>query len=527
MNKMLRIAVCAGHILLTPVAIAAIPQTINYQGYLTSNLGVPVNIGTPMTFRLYDVAVGGTALWSENWGPVSVNSGNFNVALGSITPLNLNFDVPYWLGVEIGSNGEMPRLPLSSVPYAAVAAGLDSTAEVPGSQITGTISMAIIGGSQITGSISGASIGGSQITDAITSATIGGSQITGNIVAANDIVGGGSIFLSNSTASVGNIVKGGTRFIHNFGSQSTFVGEAAGNFTQTGGDNTANGAFSMQGISTGFNNTATGASALRATTSGFQNSAFGVAALLSNVGGNNNSAMGSDALRVNTSGGGNTAGGRAALISNTGGSNNTAFGFNALYASTGSSNIAIGADAGGAITSGTKNIHIGNVGTAGDSNTIRLGITGDQTATYIAAIAGNVITGLGVMIDASGRLGVTTSSRTFKDAVTDMGGASDILMRLRPVTFHYKAGNAADPRLRQFGLIAEEVAEVAPDLVAYSAEGKIESVYYQHLSPMLLNEFQKQQRTIRAQTAELTRQGERVEILERELQAIRAMLGSR
>jgi hypothetical protein len=87
-----------------------------------------------------------------------------------------------------------------------------------------------------------------------------------------------------------------------------------------------------------------------------------------------------------------------------------------------------------------------------------------------------------------------------------MGGASHALMKLRPVTFHYKSDTNPEGRTLQYGLVAEEVAKVAPGLVARSADGRIETVYYQFLAPMLLNEVQKQQRTIEAQAAELTKQ---------------------
>ena len=355
MNKLLRIVVCAGLLLLTPPVFGGIPPTINYQGYLTSGLGVPVNVGVPMVFRLYSAPTGATLLWTESRASVTVTNGNFNVALGSVTPLDLNFDVPYWLTVEIGTDGEMsPRQALSSVPYAVIASELDSGAQVAGSQIVGTISMANIAGSQITGAIGTATIGGSQVTGAITTATIGGSQITGNIAAAGDIVAAGNLFLPNSTASVGRIRFGSSPFIHNYGTVNTFVGEDAGNFTQTGSGNASLGAQSMQGATTGFNNTAAGIQALRANTSGFQNSAFGSLTLLSNVDGSNNTALGSDALKSNVSGGGNTAAGRAALFSNVAGSNNAAFGFNALYNAIGSGNVAIGVNAGSLVTSGSN-----------------------------------------------------------------------------------------------------------------------------------------------------------------------------
>ncbi len=523
MIKALRAAILSGLVVLSmhaPPGAATIPDTINYQGYLTSSLGVPVNIGVPMTFRIYNAAVGGSPLWSETHGPIPVVNGNFNVSLGSVTPINLNFDVPYWITLEVGTDGEMlPRQAMSTIPYAAVAAGLDSGAQVQGSQISGAISTATIAGSQVTGVINATTAA----TATALSGTITGAQITGDIVAA------GNLKLVNSTPTAGNIMKGTVPFIHNFGTLSTYVGEAAGNFTLTGSDNTAIGATTMQAVTTGFGNTAAGSRALKGLTTGFQNSAFGTSSLIANTGGNNNTALGQGAMLANTGGSGNLAVGLFALQHNVTGNNNTAVGIYALDGNTsGSDNIALGANAGSLVTAGSKNIHIGNVGSAADSGVIRIGITGDQNAIYLAAVRSVTVTSpLQVVIGSDGQLGTIPSTRTRKEAIVDMGDASDTLMRLRPVTFQYTDLNTTGDHPRQYGLIAEEVAEVAPDLVAHSADGKIESVFYQHLSPMLLNEYQKQQRTIRAQAADLAAQRARMEALERDLAEIRALLRAR
>ena len=508
MDRMLRTALLSCLVVLllqSTTSRAAIPNTINYQGYLTSSLGVPVNIGVPMTFRIYSAATGGSPLWSETWGPIPVTNGNFTAALGTISPLNLDFDVPYWLTIEIGTDGEMsPRLAMSTIPYAVVAAGLDSTANVPGAQISGAITGATIAGTQITGNIAG-------------------NQITGNIVATSNIV------LPNSTAIAGNIIKNGSRFIHNYGSQNIYLGESSGNFTQTvGGDNTGAGAFTLQALTNGFGNTAVGSKALTSTTSGYSNSAIGSNALQLNANGFDNTALGGGAMSGMVSGNGNVAGGVNSLASNVSGFGNTALGYHALQSATGNRNIAIGSDAGSGVSAGEKNIHIGSVGQAGDSNVIRIGLTGDQNAIYLAAVRSVTVSSpLQVVIGADGQLGTIPSSVTRKESVADMKEASNTLMRLRPVTFRYRDRSAAGDLSRQYGLIAEEVAQVAPDLVAHSADGKIESVYYQFLSPMLVNEYQKQQRTIQNQAVELTRQQSRMEKMERELLEIKAMLRAR
>jgi hypothetical protein len=187
---------------------------------------------------------------------------------------------------------------------------------------------------------------------------------------------------------------------------------------------------------------------------------------------------------------------------------------------TGSDNIAVGSFAGINLTTGSSNIDIGNIGVAAETNTIRIGSA--QAAAFIAGIRGVATVNtdaIPVMVDSAGQLGTMSSSRRVKDDIADMGNASSALMKLRPVTFHYKSDKNPKGRALQYGLVAEEVAKVAPGLVAHSADGKIETVYYQFLVPMLLNEYQKQQRTIEIQTAELTKQ--RLEIAELRQQTAR------
>ena len=143
MNKLLRFMLCAGLALMVPLAIAAPPQTINYQGFLTNPGGTPVNSAVVLTFHLYNAASGGAALYSETQFSVNVTNGNFNAVIGSVTPITLPFDVPYWLTVAVNSDAEMtPRQPLASSPYAFRAASLDGAATIAGSQISGTITSA-------------------------------------------------------------------------------------------------------------------------------------------------------------------------------------------------------------------------------------------------------------------------------------------------------------------------------------------------------------------------------------------------
>jgi hypothetical protein len=177
-------------------------------------------------------------------------------------------------------------------------------------------------------------------------------------------------------------------------------------------------------------------------------------------------------------GGGNTAAGSFALSDNQGGNNNTALGHNA-----------------GKHITGDDNVAIAHQGVAGESGTIRIGTGGVQTETHIAGIRGRT-TGnndaIPVLIDSSGQLGTVNSSRRFKEDVRDMGDSSSGLLRLRPVTFRYQQPYKDGSKPVDYGLIAEEVAEVYPDLVVTGADGQIETVQYHKLVPMLLNELKKQ-----------------------------------
>jgi len=191
------------------------------------------------------------------------------------------------------------------------------------------------------------------------------------------------------------------------------------------------------------------------------------------------------------------------MLLSTTGSRNTAIGDSALGAnSSGNNNIAIGYGAASSVSGGnSNNIHIGSVGSSGDSGTIRIGTSGIQTSFFLAGVSG-VTTGdndaIPLLIDSNGQLGTISSSRRFKEDIQDMGGASEGLLFLHPVTFRYQKPFANGSKPTQYGLIAEEVAEVYPDLVVHSPDGQIETVKYQVLDPMLLNEVQRQQTEIQA-----------------------------
>ena len=198
--------------------------------------------------------------------------------------------------------------------------------------------------------------------------------------------------------------------------------------------------------------------------------------------------------------GGNTALGDNALLNLTSGRDNTAIGFDALMNNTtGSGNIALGPSAGVSITTGKDNIYIGNKGTAAKSNTIHVGTNGMHRFTFIAGISGATVAGgVGVIVDANGHLGTIESSARFKEAIKPMDKASESILALQPVTFRYK--QELDPEgIPQFGLVAEQVEKVNPDLVARDDQGKPYTVRYEAVNAMLLNEFLKEHRKVEEQ----------------------------
>ena len=270
-----------------------------------------------------------------------------------------------------------------------------------------------------------------------------------------------------------------------------------------------------------------GIGALLNITTGTGNTASGWLALQSNTTGAANTANGEVALQNNTTGVWNTASGAGALQNNTTGSSNTAIGVVALFNNTtGNSNIAIGYRPAINVDGGnSNNIHIGNGGSFSDNGAIRIGTPGLQSSFFAAGVRG-VTTGsnnaVPVMIDSNGQLGTVSSSRRFKEDIENMGAASHDLMRLRPVTYRYTLPFADGSKPIQYGLIAEEVAEIYPDLVAHSADGQIETVRYQVLDSMLLNEVQRQQEEIGAQKNQIRRLEERLAQLGTQFEALLA-----
>jgi hypothetical protein len=308
---------------------------------------------------------------------------------------------------------------------------------------------------------------------------------------------------SNTTASYNTANGVNALYSNTTGTYNTATGQNALYSNTTGNRNTANGDYALLTNTSGSSNTAIGIGAMFSNTAGAANTATGDDSLYSNTTGINNTANGNSALFSNSTGSFNTAIGVGALDINTTGGANTAIGYEALLRNTtGIGNTALGFGAGINLTTGNDNIDIANGAVAAESNTIRIGNT--QTAAYIAGIygvneGGTIST---VYINSNGQLGTQPppSSRGFKKEIKPMDKVSEAILALEPVTFQYNSDNNATP---QFGLIAEEVAQVNPDLVLRDSEGKVYTVRYEAVNAMLLNEFLKEHRKVEEQQKEI------------------------
>jgi hypothetical protein len=324
-----------------------------------------------------------------------------------------------------------------------------------------------------------------------------------NTEGSNNTGSGFSALLTNTTGG-GNTADGTFALMSNSeGDDNTASGFSALQSNTTGASNTANGAFALFSNTTGFLNTtignealfhntdgdlntAIGREALFSNTTGFDNTANGATALDSNTEGSHNTATGAFALSTNTTGGSNVANEDAALRFNTIGSGNTAVGSVALFFSAGDHNTALGDSAGT------------NVRTASDVICIGALVAGEDVSNscYIGSIFGQTSSGgTAVSINADGKLGTITSSRRFKEEIKPMERSSEALFALKPVTFHYKS--EIDPQgISQFGLVAEDVEAINPDLVVRDKDGKANTVRYEAVNAMLLNEFLKEHRKV-------------------------------
>ena len=343
----------------------------------------------------------------------------------------------------------------------------------------------------------------------------------------NDTALGYQALKSNTTGN-GNTATGSQALIGNtIGNNNTATGFGALTTNTTASENTATGFQALYSHAIGSDNTAVGFQALSSQTDGDFNTAFGARTLYSYTTGFGNLAVGNEALSSLTSGESNTAVGNACLINTSGTVNfNTALGRRALFRTQGDQNIGLGFFAGSNLNGGTNNIFIGNVGPVpigSESNTIRIGTqipatatVGNppvqsypipaHTATFIAGIYGASTSDAGsttaVVIDMNGNLGTAASSERFKRDIRPMDNGSEAILALKPVMFHYKNDGKSVP---QFGLIAEEVANVSPDLVVRDRKGEIYTVRYEAVNAMLLNEFLKEHKKVEKQEATITR----------------------
>jgi hypothetical protein len=381
-------------------------------------------------------------------------------------------------------------------------------------------------------------VGNQSTGEGVNNTAIGGAALLFNTIGFNNTAVGAAALLHNingsfntatgvdalffNTAS-GNTAVGSKALLNNTtgGTLGTTFGEDVGPNTAVGSQalqsnmitsgNTAVGYQALGSYTTGFmntdlaTNTAVGFQALGNATGGDGNCGFGYRTLYNNTDGRANTALGQGTLLNNTAGGFNTGVGGAALTSNTTGSSNTVIGFAALANSTGSNNTALGYQAGSGVLTGNNNICIGVGASAGDtSDTIVIG--GGQTTTYIEGIFGATVGGgTPVLVGSGHKLGTTTSSKRFKRDIKPMDQSSETLLSLKPVTFRYK--KEVDPSgVSQFGLVAEEVEKVNPDLVVRDKDGKPYSVRYDQVNVMLLNEFLKEHKKVQQLEADSAQQ---------------------
>ncbi len=329
-------------------------------------------------------------------------------------------------------------------------------------------------------------------------------------------LGNSNIYQAGSSIGIGTTTPGSALEVHGDITATTY--KIAGSTMLNGDARNANvflgpgaGARDIAADNKGVDNTFLGRNAGVANTTGQRNSFTGAFSGTSTVTGSFDTFTGEDTGFFNTTGSYNTFTGRAA----------------GYYSTTGSNDIFEGYDAGILNKTGSDDIYVGNEGNASgnESNTIRLGDPVHQTATYIAGIYGSTASsGVPVYIDSNGQLGTSPSSIRFKEQVRNMGDYSSKLMQLRPVTFVYKPEYDRGLRTLQYGLIAEEVAKIYPELVAYDNDGRPYTVRYQYLASMLLNEVQKEHHHAEAQAVVITEQADKIEALEQRLSRLERLL---
>jgi hypothetical protein len=370
-------------------------------------------------------------------------------------------------------------------------------------------------------------VGDPSAGEGIENTAVGTGALLSNTTGSNNTANGAFALFSN-IAGFNNTAVGNRALLLSTGENNTGIGAGALSSNTDGDSNTAVGVGALVSNTTGTGNTATGLLALSANQTGVLNTALGIAALQNSTA-SNNTAVGSAALNQNLGGGSNTAVGVSALGQNQSGGFNTAIGVNALASNTNNFNTAIGLEALLNNTSGSDNIAVGvdagsNVVTA--SNVIAIGNPGQDISDscFIGNIHGaaiNPLNAAAVLVDEFGQLGTIISSRRFKRDIEPMNRASEAILALKPVTFHYK--NDAK-KTSCFGLIAEEVAEVNPELVVHDKNGEILSVRYDQVNAMLLNEFLKEHKKVEDQQATIAELKSTVARQQKGMEAVTAQL---
>jgi hypothetical protein len=518
-------------------------------GVTQTGAGLGVN-ATAGSRAIYGTATGASG---AAYGVVGVASGTGGVAVfGSATS-----GTGGTVGVKGGSSSTS-GVALRGTASATTGNTIGVSASVASAAGTAAVLNNTAGGKIISGQNNGAeqfSVDGSGNVNS----TAGTYRIGGNNVLSIGSFADGNLFLgvgagSSNVAGTGvhNTFSGYLAgYSNTVGYFNTFSGYLAGFSNTTGGANT------FYGFQAGFSNTTGAANVFSGVNAGFSNTGGYSNAFIGNYAGFSNSTgfynvfSGGDAGYFNATGADNVFSGYQAGYFNTTGTYNTFSGYQAGYFNTaavnnvfsgyqagyfnttGNNNTFLGYQAGLNNQTGNNDVYIANGGpTSGaESSTIRIGTqgtgAGQQNATYIAGIAGSTVTGVAVNINTStGQMGVASSSLRFKEQVRDMGDSTSSLMKLRPVTFFYKPEYDKGPRTLQYGLIAEEVAKVYPELVAYDNDGKPFTVRYQYIATMLLNEVQKQYRRAEAQSEVIEVQAQKIDALEQRLSRLEKLVGT-
>ena len=505
----------------------AVPKLVRFSGSFRPASGTPAQAMESVTLSVYRDQTGGDALWHEIQNVAVDADGHYSVLMGAAQNEGMPLDLfasgePRWLGVQFNRAGEaeQPRVLLVSVPYALKAADAETLGGRPASAYL--LAAPSSGASSVGESGPKSSTTDAVKPKAVLPANSGLPNYIGKFANTTDLVdsamyevnGNVGIFTTQPAISLdvrtGTLpqmgIAGTTDYLTFFASDqfgpAIYWDPAKDMRFGKGGSGLYNpfGFVEQMRIKSSNGNVgiATQSPASKLDVAGDIN--IGAGGTL-RFGGGTVLRVGGSSLSL----GGGTLGA---------GSFNTAVGYSASVTPNGSGNIALGYFAGSNLTSAnSNNILIGNSGLSGDNYTIRIGDPMNQAVFYAAGIwqtqTGNN-DAVPVIIDSAGQLGTINSSRRYKEDIADMGDASRDLMRLRPVTYRYKEPFANGSKPIQYGLIAEEVAEVYPDLVAHSADGKIETVKYQVLDSMLLNEVKRQQTQIGAQKDELQRLVEQI-----------------